>query len=445
MKKTISIILSCILSLNMQSLIVRAESLDMPEEQKEAYYSVITQAEQQYGEYTLMNLNNIQYARGVCYIEIRDVNKDGTYELLLVHNNGETNEFDFPKTESYQYELWTYFNGQASLLETDGVHYSNGGFPSICWTEYEENTYLVTNYQNVESCWLHGFKDDGSFGVTDIFLCEFNGNDFTYSANGTEVDSDEWIQICQAYLENAEYVDLFYQDGDHIKDKLDKTKNYLSGLPSGEEYSSDAGKTGNNSFLTGNDQYDEIIRDYYRGISSDWSIQEFCENGLCYLPGYEKDVNRIGYCLLDVDNNGVEELLIGQSGNDGSVGILYALYTMEGDERILIASSGELRSYYLCTDNTIAYECFSGPSNCYWSYYNLNGAQLEAKETVLFDSEYDEENPWFYSNTDAWEEDLEPITEDYADAVRNAYEYKKISLISLAEIAAEIDGDYDEY
>ena len=40
--------------------------------------------------------------------------------------------------------------------------------------------------------------------------------------------------------------------------------------------------------------YDEIIRKYYEGMTSGWSMEKFAENNLCYLVGFEMGENALG-------------------------------------------------------------------------------------------------------------------------------------------------------
>lgn len=204
-----------------------AEALSMPEEQRDAYKNIIEQAEQQYGEYTLMEHNEIQYANGVNYLELRDINEDGNPELLLVYNRGDVDEFGNPTIESFQYELWTYEENEAVMLESDGLYFSNGGFPSVCWTKYDDKTYLVTNYQNVDSSWFHGFKEDGSFGVIDTYLFEYTDDGFATSINGEQIDSEEWIVKRQNCMENSTNICLYFQDGDDVFEKVQDVKYVL--------------------------------------------------------------------------------------------------------------------------------------------------------------------------------------------------------------------------
>ncbi|MCI5901813.1 MAG: hypothetical protein MRZ74_04750 [Blautia sp.] len=204
-------------------------------EQKKAYKAVIEQAEQQYGPYVLEDYGNIQYATGVCYLELRDVDKNGMDELLLVHNSGEMTEFGSLKSDSYQYELWTYSDGKAIQLETGGLYYSNGGWPGVCWTEYDGNTYLVTNAENVESYWFHGFYPDGSFGVVDNYLSEFSGGDWISYLNGVRIDEKEWMEKTQQYMANASLVNLFFENGDYVFQIVQNVKNSLESSQAQEE------------------------------------------------------------------------------------------------------------------------------------------------------------------------------------------------------------------
>ena len=183
---------------------------------KEVFRKVVEREEQKYGSYTPQTMGNVEYASGVCYLELRDVDNDGIDELFLVYNTNQKNEYSSLSMDAYQYELWKYENGQANLLETDGLYYSNGGFPSICWTEYQNRTYLVTNYQNVMSYWFHGFRDDGSFGVTDILLWEYADSTTDIYINGQNVSVDEWNRQRATRMENTTFVNLFYTENMHV-------------------------------------------------------------------------------------------------------------------------------------------------------------------------------------------------------------------------------------
>lgn len=204
--------------------------------------------------------------------------------------------------------------------------------------------------------------------------------------------------------------------------------------------------------ITGYPEYDEVIRKYYHGASLNWTIQEFSEDGLCYLFGYTPDINKIGYYVMDIDGDGTDELLIGLCGYEDSMGLygynngmMYDLYTMINGERVQILSSGERDRYYLCQDNVIANEGSGGALSSSWDYYNLENGELEIKEAVFYDGYHDEENPWFYTTADPYENYSNPISEETARSLIAQYEYQNIPFISLATLTSEdVTSDNEE-
>lgn len=261
------------------------------------YEKIIYQKEQEYGEYTLEDMGNYQYARGVCYLELRDINNDGTDELFLVYNS-ETDEYGGLKADNYQYEMWTCVSDEAILLETGHLYYSNGGWPSVCWTEYKGTTYLVTNYDNIESCWLHGFKDDGSFGVIETFLFEYTDDGFKTSINGKEVPKEEWNIQCQEYMEKAIYICLFYENSDIVYPMVQKVKEELASSVQNDSIKNsdtqDASKIVQE--VTGIPEIGDTIAQIFRG-----------DDGV-FLQEFAIDAGILATVSLDFDGDGNKEI-----------------------------------------------------------------------------------------------------------------------------------------
>lgn len=204
-----------------------------------------------------------------------------------------------------------------------------------------------------------------------------------------------------------------------------------------EENSADgnaAEATDNGNSLKGYPEYEEIVRKYYQGVSAGWNLQEFNENGLCYLAAYDSDLDSIGYCLIDIDNNNICELLIGYIDRNDCPGMFYELYTSVNGEAVPVAMSWERNRYYLCEDDTIANEGSGSAWTSSWSYYDLNAGQLLFRESVFADGYYDEKSPWFYTDTAPYEDYSSPISEEMADEIRNGYVYRSIPFIPLSEM-----------
>ena len=157
------------------------------------------------------------------------------------------------------------------------------------------------------------------------------------------------------------------------------------------------------------------------------------EKGVCYLCCWRENVSEMGYTCIDVDGNGVSELLIGEVESEGAyVGMFYDMYTIVDNKAVQIVSSAERDRYYLCKDYQIANEGSSSAAESSNSYYSLkDGKTLELKEAVIFDGyysgTYDETNPWFYSTTGFEKSDYNPISEEKAREIMDSYEYMDIA------------------
>lgn len=181
-------------------------------------------------------------------------------------------------------------------------------------------------------------------------------------------------------------------------------------------------------------QYNEIVQKYYEGASAGWDISQFQENNLCYLAGYYSDTNKLGYCLLDVDSDGTDELFIGTTEDEGYEGMFFDMYTLTDGKAELVTTSGERDRYYLCEDNTIANE---GSSSAFLSvnyYYDYKSGKLNLQDGIVYDEEINPQNPWFYGTIDNGEDSLEPISEGAADAIKSKYSYMKLPFSPLSDV-----------
>ena len=181
-------------------------------------------------------------------------------------------------------------------------------------------------------------------------------------------------------------------------------------------------------------QYKEIVQKYYEGASAGWDISQFQENDLCYLAGYYSDINKLGYCLLDIDNDGTDELFIGTTEDEGYEGMFFDMYTLTDGKAELVTTSGERDRYYLCEDNTIANE---GSSSAFLSvnyYYDYKSGKLNLQDGIVYDEEINPQNPWFYGTIDNGEDSLEPISEGAADAIKSKYSYMKLPFSPLSDV-----------
>ena len=134
------------------------------------------------------------------------------------------------------------------------------------------------------------------------------------------------------------------------------------------------------------DIIDEYRAAYETGNSA--NLEYLFGHNLSEVCAYSSGV---GYALLDIDQNGVPELIIaGMGTNDFSNGIIYGMYTLvEGSPVNVFTSMARMR-YYLCTDNTVYWEGSGGAAYSYFVAQHLNGSSLENAEAIFTNPDGDE-------------------------------------------------------
>lgn len=265
---------------------------------------------------------------------------------------------------------------------------------------------------------------DENWDNTILMESESNGIAEEETESNTSQDDGSYMELWRSCNE----VKAVSETESDRMGKEDVTK-FLQGLastvPSGNSQSGS---------ITGYPEYDEIVNQYYNGMALNWSTEDFREHNLCYLAGYETGVDRIGYCVRDINGDGVDELMIGRIDEYSDPGMFYDLYTMIDGQRVLVKSSGERDRYYLCQDQTIANEGSGGAVLSVWGYYDFVSGQLQLKESVFMDGNTHPENPWFYTTTAFFEDYSNPISDEEAENIINKYTYETIPYISLADI-----------
>ena len=118
------------------------------------------------------------------------------------------------------------------------------------------------------------------------------------------------------------------------------------------------------------------------------------ENGISLMIGYYGELyGELGYSLMDLDGNGIEELII----TDGSD--IFDLYTIIQDEEtgpLHLVSAMERITYDLLKDLKIYCAGSGGAARQYHTLYELQGSALVVLEGYAFDADTDPNNPWYF-------------------------------------------------
>lgn len=160
-----------------------------------------------------------------------------------------------------------------------------------------------------------------------------------------------------------------------------------------------------------NSAYKQIVDDTYTFISEFDGSQtvEIGQNGFAEIIGTERASGKsleeieseIGYTLVDINSDGVDELIFAERYLYQDKNRTLAIYTLQNDRPILLADGGFRSSFYLLDDNTLYYTGSNGASYTIWGLYEINSSNDALEATDFYFTEYNySKNDWYwYHNT----------------------------------------------
>lgn len=147
--------------------------------------------------------------------------------------------------------------------------------------------------------------------------------------------------------------------------------------------------------MEASEQYERIIEKYKTALTENWSWEQCDEAGISRQILFDWVIrNDLGWCLLDLDNNGTEELIV----SDGVH--LFDLYTFAGEPTQVL--SAYPTSYTLCKDGTIEQRENYGVDT-FWTWYNFSTTKLVMEDMLHLDGDI---HKYFYG-----------ITKDYLGSI----------------------------
>ena len=168
--------------------------------------------------------------------------------------------------------------------------------------------------------------------------------------------------------------------------------------------------------------YQDILDNAYEVIVAERGADITVEDGLfsytgIYEAGIGRDTNEalsaIGYTLYDVDGNGIEELIIADTGEGIWDNRIMLMYTLHDGKPVLLIDGWARNSYYLLKDNTIFNEGSGGAAYTIFATYRMaeNGIDLDLLDYYYSGYYGDSEWGWFHNTTGEMTEDESEIIE----------------------------------
>ncbi len=178
-------------------------------------------------------------------------------------------------------------------------------------------------------------------------------------------------------------------------------------------------------WITGKEQYLEFIAAVQAGIRDNFQTVSTEDLGICsYFMDYDKAISTLGYEFLDLDSDGVYELVIGVNDEYkglGEVNRIFGIYRLKDGEVVPVAYVSDGESYYLCDNGYIAEEKSEDEYKRY-SYYTYEGGQLKLYEMLM-----EHEQSWGYSEKEVSWEEAQSMNRTKALNIKYQYLYRDLS------------------
>ena len=132
-------------------------------------------------------------------------------------------------------------------------------------------------------------------------------------------------------------------------------------------------------------------------------------------------MENFNYCLIDLDSDGRDELLISQ-------GSWHGVLTIK-DSKVKILECGENLS--ICKGNYIVYTRKYLDGNSATSYYKVENGNAVLVDYLRYDKDKNPEKPWFYS-ANAQDDSLIPISKEKFESVQAKYVPVELEMLPLS-------------
>lgn len=182
--------------------------------------------------------------------------------------------------------------------------------------------------------------------------------------------------------------------------------------------------------------YQPVIAKYVTALTEHWG-GEACSNAdISLLVSYVTSPSELGYALLDLDNDGTDELII---ANDAERQVIYDLYSLVDGNVVHVFTGWDRNSYELREGCRILNVGSSGAALTDYVYCHLSKGQLVTDSLIRFDAATAPDHPWFRGTG---ENDLAPITDENwsEDEIYSAAASLPIAITPFADNSA---GSYD--
>lgn len=286
-----------------------------------------------------------------------DIDGNGIEELIVGH--GMPHYF-------YVWDLYSFenFNGEPVKLHTDVKDHAN--------CHLYENGIIGIEFAGKSEGYFHYFGLQGT-KLVRADLLSYRDDIWRDVVTNEQIPSDQANQILAKY----EIIDV---------EPIDLMKNQNANLGDIEAV----------------EQYAFIVEKYKTALLENWTWEQCDEAEISRQIMFNTtNMNDLGWCLLDLDGNGVQELVV----SDGEY--LFDCYTLTTQVKHVFSAS-PVDHYSLCKDGTIKHRSNFGVDT-FWTWYDISATKLAMQGILHYDGDTDK---YFYGTT---KDHLGSISEEEAE------------------------------
>lgn len=174
-----------------------------------------------------------------------------------------------------------------------------------------------------------------------------------------------------------------------------------------------------------NDVYKDILDKYRTAINEKWDYGKCVDEDICPLITNADALtfNDIGAALIDMDNDGYDELIIGDMKDTTSKSI-YEIWTYDGNtaKKLISAQERCLLNVGYTKENSQYFISAMGSNSAAefeYDYYSVHNGNLQKDQSIISEAVSDTEMNWYQCDADS--DTRKELDEDTANSINASY------------------------
>lgn len=208
------------------------------------------------------------------------------------------------------------------------------------------------------------------------------------------------------------------------------SKEKVTEKPSGEVSKAEEAKEQYLAFIK---QIEEAAKDKFQTTTT-----EDLEISSIFNYGIERESGTMGYNFVDLNSDGIYELLFGENDKWLGENRIYNIYGFWDGEIHQVADGIANNYYQICEDGKIVN---TTAKRTPYAYYNYKEGGLELIEAFIYDREKDKVHPWFYNTETVTVENATSVRLSKVCEVTGNYKWLTLDFVPFKNLVKEADAE----